>query len=316
MGGYGTDDRYESSLLVNWFKVERKVSVIASANNINSVGFSMNEIFDNMGGGRNSSVFYSDDGSFGINGMSFGGSNGITTSNLIGLNYVDKWFKKVDMSSNYFFSNAETDNVNRTSRTNLLPTGSTFTDSNAESNRIRNSHSISMDFEVKLDTTVTIYVSPKFSKNLNKDRYKSKQETTNEAADLLNESLSDTYTETDDMGFENNIYFYKQFKKKNRGMTISVDNEHKKSKANSNINSATLFFQSADPNDIRNQNQFNETKFNKIRTEIRFGEPLTDSLKLSATTEINYYNSGDERKTFDFDEVSQAYDDFNDDIPF
>ena len=312
MGGYGSDDRYESSLLMNWFKGEQKISVIASANNINSVGFSMNEIFDNMGGGRNSSVFYSDDGSFGINGMSFGGSNGITTSNLIGLNYVDKWLKKIDMSSNYFFSNAETENVNRTSRTNLLPTGSTFTDSNGESNRIRNAHNISFDFEVKIDTTVTVYVSPKFSKNLSKDWNKSRQETINETDDLLNESLSDTYTETDDMGFENNIYFYKQFKKKNRGMTISVDNEHKKSSVYSNINSATIFYQTADPNDIRNQNQFTDTKFNKIRTEIRFGEPLTDSLKLSATTEIDYYNSGDSRQTFDFDAVSQAYDDFND----
>jgi hypothetical protein len=128
----------------------------------------------------------------------------------------------------------------------------------------------------------------------------------------LNESLSDTYTETDDMGFENNIYFYKQFKKKNRGMTISVDNEHKKSSAFSNINSATIFYQSAEPNDIRNQNQFVDTKFNKIRTEVRFGEPLTDSLKLSATTEIDYYSSGDVRKTFDFDAASQAYDIFND----
>jgi hypothetical protein len=136
MGGYGSDERYESSLLLNWFKGEQKISVLASANNINSVGFSMNEIFDNMGGGRNVSVYSSDDGSFGINGMSFGGSNGITTSNLIGINYADKWLKKVDVNNNYFFTNAETENVNRTSRTNLLHTENTFTESNSTSNRI------------------------------------------------------------------------------------------------------------------------------------------------------------------------------------
>lgn len=312
MGGYGTDDRYESSLLLNWFKGEQKISVIASANNINSVGFSMNEIFDNMGGGRNSSIYASDDGTFGINGMSFGGSNGITTSNLIGVNYVDKWFEKVDMSSNYFFSNAETENVNRTSSTNLLPTGSTFTDAKAESNRINNGHNLSFDFEVKLDTTATVYVSPKFSRGLNKNWYKSIQQTTDESAVVLNENISDTYSDSDDMGFENNIYFYKKFKKKDRGMTISIDNEHKKGSKFSNINSATLFYQSSDPNDIRNQNQYIDTKFNKIATEIRYGEPITDSLRLSATTEFAYYNSGDERKTFDYDAASQAYDDFND----
>jgi len=311
MAGYGSDERYESSLLLNWFKGEQKVSVLASANNINSVGFSMNEIFDNMGGGRNSSVYYSDDGSFGINGMTFGGSNGITTSNLVGLNYVDKWFKKVDMSSNYFFTNAETDNVNRTSSTNLLPTGTTYTEADANSNRIGNSHNVSFDFEMKLDSTATIYMSPKIAKSFNKDKYKSKQETTSASDELLNESLSDTYTETDNIAFENNLYFYKSFKKKNRGMTISVDNEHKKTDLFSNNNSATLFYQSADPNDIRIQNQFAENKFNKMGTEIRFGEPLTDSLKLSATTEILYYSSNESKQTYDFNDVSGEYDAFN-----
>jgi hypothetical protein len=48
MGGYGSQERYESSLLLNYFKGERKISVLASSNNINSIGFSMDEIFDNM----------------------------------------------------------------------------------------------------------------------------------------------------------------------------------------------------------------------------------------------------------------------------
>ena len=50
MGGYGTDERYESSGIINYFKNKTKLSVLASANNINSVGFSMDEVFDNMGG--------------------------------------------------------------------------------------------------------------------------------------------------------------------------------------------------------------------------------------------------------------------------
>ena len=215
MGGYGSDERYESSLLLNWFKGERKLSVLASANNINSVGFSMNEIFDNMGGGRNSSVYVGDDGSFGINGMNFGGNNGLTTSNLVGINFADKWFEKVDMSSNYFFTNAETDNVSRSSRTNLLPNETTFTESNSTSNRIGNSHNLSFDFEVKLDSTATIYMSPKFVRAMNKDRFTSGQETRNQTDELSNESNSISFSDVDDTSFENNIYYYKSFKKQN-----------------------------------------------------------------------------------------------------
>jgi hypothetical protein len=61
MGGYGSDKRYESSGLLNYFKDKQRFSVLGSSNNINSVGFSMDEIFDNMGAGRNS-VWVSSDG--------------------------------------------------------------------------------------------------------------------------------------------------------------------------------------------------------------------------------------------------------------
>jgi len=311
MGGLGSDDRYESSLLLNWFKGEQKISVLASANNINSVGFSMNEIFDNMGGGRNSSIYYSDDGSFGINGMTFGGSNGITTSNLVGLNYVDKWFKKVDMSSNYFFTNAETENVNRTSRTNLLPNQTTFTASESMTNRIGNSHNLSFDFEVKLDSTATLYMSPKFTKSLNKERSQSNQQTSNELNELSNESNSFAFSDVDNGSFENNSYYYKSFKKKGRGLSASIDNEHRKTTTFSNLNSETFYYLTAEPDEIRNQNQALNRNFDKIRTEIRFGEPLTDSLKLSVTTELNYYASKEANNTFDFDADSGNYDAFN-----
>ncbi|WP_431244284.1 hypothetical protein ACQ9BO_07970 [Flavobacterium sp. P21] len=50
LGGYGSDDRYESSLIMNFFNNNQKISVLASSNNINSTGFSMDDVFDNMGG--------------------------------------------------------------------------------------------------------------------------------------------------------------------------------------------------------------------------------------------------------------------------
>ena len=311
MGGYGSDERYESSLLLNWFKGEQKISVLASANNINSVGFSMNEIFDNMGGGRNVSVYSSDDGSFGINGMNFGGSNGLTTSNLIGINFADKWFKKVDVNNNYFFTNAETENVSRSSRTNLLPTETTFTESNSTSNRIGNTHNLSFNFEIKLDSTATIYLEPKFVKGLNKDRFNSNQETRNQENVLSNESNSNSFSDVDDTSFENSIYYFKSFKKKERGLSLSLNNEHQKSTTFSNLNSSTFYYLTGEADDIRNQNLFRKRNFNKVETEIKYTEPITDSLKVSLGSQFTYYASKDSDATFDFDEVSGSYSEFN-----
>ena len=66
-------DRYERSALVNYFTDKRKLIVLASSNNINSTGFSMDEVLDHMGGGRNRNVWLNNHGSFGINGRTFGG---------------------------------------------------------------------------------------------------------------------------------------------------------------------------------------------------------------------------------------------------
>ena len=47
--GKGSDDRYESSGLVNYFKDKQKFSLLLGSNNVNSIGFSMDEVFDSMG---------------------------------------------------------------------------------------------------------------------------------------------------------------------------------------------------------------------------------------------------------------------------
>lgn len=241
VAGTGSDKRYESSLLLNYFKGERKVSVLASSNNINSIGFSMDEVFDNMGGGRNSSVFYNDDGSFGINNMSFGGSRGITRSNLIGVNYQDKWMKKIDQSGSYYFSNAETENTSRTDRINLLPEGKTFTNSNGLSRSGSNGHTLDMDFEIAIDSLNTIYINPNFQKTKNYNKSSRNQITVNEASDELNSSTNDDYSENDFTTFGTEASYSKQFLKKNRGMSINFESEFQRRDNFLNTNSATLF---------------------------------------------------------------------------
>ncbi|MDN3676307.1 outer membrane beta-barrel protein [Flavobacterium paronense] len=312
VGGYGSDKRYESSLLLNYFKGERKISVLASSNNINSVGFSMDEIFDNMGGGRNSSVYYDDEnGSFGVNNMRFGGSgDGITQSNLVGVNYQDKWSKKTDVSGNYFFSNAETENNNRTDKTNLLPTGKTFTNSNSFTKTFNNSHNVSLDYEIALDSTSTITIAPKFSKSLFRNRFTKSQVTRDESLAELNSSSNNDIGENENTNFSTEASFVKKFKKKRRALVINFNTEIGKNDSFQNTNSTTLFAD-ATPDDIRKQNNFANQKNNKYTVEVRYGEPLTDSLRLSLTSEVAYNRIKNSLNTFDFDTGTNDYSDFN-----
>jgi hypothetical protein len=312
LGGYGSQDRYESSLLLNYFKGEQKISVLASSNNINSIGFSMDEIFDNMGGGRNTSIYVDDDsGSFGINNMSFGaGNRGITRSNMIGVNYQDKFFKKIDQSGSYYFTNAETENVNRTERINLLPQGKTFTNSTANTLNTNNGHNLNLDFEVKIDTLSTIYFNPRFQYSITKNRSSRNQITTNELFEELNRSVNNDFSDNENSNFEMDASYSKRFKKKNRGLSLNLESKITKNDNFLNTNSATLFAD-ATPDDIRNQNQFNNGTNNFVKLEARFGEPLTDSLRLSLTSEVTLRKVTDQLATFDFNLGTNQYDDFN-----
>ena len=311
MGGLGSDKRYESSMLVNYFKGERKISALASSNNINSIGFSMDEIFDNMGGGRNSSVYWNDDGSFGINNMSFGANRGITRSNMIGINYQDKWFKKVDQSGSYYFTNAESENANRTDRINFLPTGNTLTKSNSITKNGSDGHNISLDFEIAIDSMTSIYVNPRFQTSKGYGKSSRNQITTDESLAELNSSTNDDYNENDNSNFALDASFSKQFKKKKRGLSVNLEAELQKRDEYVNTKSATLFAD-ATPDDIRNQNRFENNKNDFMKVEVRYGEPLTDSLRLSLTSELTLRKIGNDLNTFDFNAGTNSYDDFND----
>lgn len=311
--GYGTDDRYESSLLFNYFKDTQKISVLGSSNNINSIGFSMDEIFDNMGGGRNSSIWVNDNGSFGVNGMQFGGSSGITQSNMIGVNFADEWAKKkINPNGSYYFSNAEMKNKNRTNRINLLPTGNTNTLAESNTKSISNGHNIAMDFEIKLDSTATLYVSPSYSNNEIKNRNSGFDATFDENNAALNENTSDNNVVSNNKTFKNNIYFYKELKKKGRGINASFSNENNTYNSDLLTKTTTTFFQSGSADDDRNQFRIDNSKKDNFSAEIGYSEPIRDSLVLNFETKFNFNTSSESRQTFDFDSGFNTYTNFND----
>jgi hypothetical protein len=314
MGGGGSDSRYESSALVNYFKNKRKISVLASSNNINSIGFSMDEVFDNMGGGRNSNVWMNSNGTFGINGRQYGSGNGITRSDLVGINYSDQWSKDLDASLSYFYSGANTKNDNTTNQINFLPSGDFLTKSNSNSTEDRYTHNIASVFEFKIDSTSSIIIEPNFTKANSKKGVASEQFSFDPQDALLNSSISNNFYENDSNGFNNTLSFTKSFKKKGKYLSVVFKNENTDTTNDDYIKSKTVFNQDDAPDDIRNQ--FNETKNlrNNYNSKIEFTQPVTDSLKLKLGVDYKFDEKKDNRDSFTFDDNSQSYSIVNDEL--
>ena len=331
MGGYGSSDRYESSALFNYFKDKQKISILASSNNINSTGFSMNEIFDNMGGGRNMMMYTSSNGSFGINGMRFGGNTGITLSNMIGVNYADEWVKDLESNVSYFYTSAETDNENRTRQVNFLPTDGTSpggsidadsftTESSSVTRNTTYAHNFNTQFEFKIDSTSTIFFEPKYTLANSKNSNLSSQFSVDGNNQLLNESEGHVFTERDNSSFANNLYYFKGLRKKGRSVSVSLNNENSKDDATNLNESSTFFYGETDGvngivrTDIRNQVRYNRQAVDSYGASFEYAEPITDSLTIRLNVGYDTRNSVEDRQGFDFDEQTGMYTSLNDSL--
>jgi hypothetical protein len=328
MGGYGSDDRYETSALANYFKGKTKLSLLASSNNINTTGFSMNEIFDSMGGGRNVSMYNGSNGSFNINGVQFGNSSGgITQTDIVGLNYADEWTKGFDGTASYFYTGANNKNSNKTNQTNYLPLETDGTDNSYTTSSKSNStsdqyaHNFASEFNIKADSTATFYIAPKFtaanSKSSNDFTQNSKRLSTDR---LLNDSEGTTASENQNNTFSNNLVFNKVFKKKGRSIDVTFENENRKDDGTNYNNSITNQY-TYDSNgnqtvsvDNRNQIRYNRQTSDNYTAGFEYFEPVTDSMEIKIGTNYIINKSVNNRDGYDFDEATGGYTKYSDSL--
>ena len=301
LAGYGTDKRYEGSALMSSFKDKRRISFLSSANNINATGFSMDEVFDNMGGGRNN----------GSRAPRVGGGSGIIKSNLIGLNYADEWFKKSKSNGNYYFTNMDSENKNSSTTLSLLPDTSNLSISNSDSNRETTDHNFDFNFESEILPQTKLMIRPKIVKGLSKSYSESDNTTWNEANQVINQTDGWNSNESDRTNFVNDISIFKTMKRKGRYFTANFKNDNTNSDSNSFLNQTTLFELEPDKNVTQEQNVKSTNKRDLFSGNFQYSEPITDSLSINIQLLSDWEKNTDDKETFDIDKTTNTYSDLN-----
>lgn len=143
-GGYGTDDRYQGSFVVNNFRNGNQITLLGGANNINERGFS------DFGAGRF---------------RSFGGNGGINRSQRFGLNFNVGKEEVFRIGGNILYSHSDRTSKSRTSTQYLFPDSVSYQDAGSRSRD--KGHNISSDFRIQwnIDPNNTIEFRPNFSIN-------------------------------------------------------------------------------------------------------------------------------------------------------
>ncbi len=223
--GAGTDDRYELSGISNYFKDDLRISLLASSNNINSSGFTFDEVFDAMG--RNAYSISRGGGGFSINGVSYGNNaGGITKSDNIGLSFVNEWAKETELSVNYFYNNADSRNETKVERENILPDRRFFVNSESSSQRLNDNHRFSTAFQIKPDTLTWISFRPGFNVTNGESFSESFTESTGEDGELINTALTENSSSVYNTNFSNRLYVSRKFGSEGGYFSVGMDNDN------------------------------------------------------------------------------------------
>lgn len=307
--GVGTNKRNEFAGMFNRFDNDQRISILVGGNNINSPGFSFGEIEKMFGSGNSR---FNSNGAFNINGRQFGGGEGITTSKLAGINYADNIGEKVELASDYFYSNSNSENEKSSQRETILSDSRFFSNSESSSNNDTQSHTINTDIEIKIDSTFLINIKPSFSLSRTTTDFVSDDETLNENLELVNQSSLTSFVENELNNFSSEISATKKFGAKGAFVRLNIENRFNENESDDFINSISEVF--ADTPETIQRNQFTDDtrKSNNFSTNILYKLPII-AKTFFVNFEYEYQNNTDEnvKSTFDFDEAENTFNTFN-----
>ncbi|MEL4306568.1 outer membrane beta-barrel protein [Joostella sp. CR20] len=306
--GYGTDERYQVNGLLNYFKDKERISFIASSNNINNAGFSFDEIYDMVGNTRGGYSTLND------NGLVNNYGRGITTSSTIGASYANAEKDAYELSANYFFAYSDSYNNQKTSRENLLPEGSFFTDSESRFEGSTNSNKGSANLEFDIDETLRISLEPSLNVTRTNSFDTSATSSTNVDGELSNSNDVQTVDDGLQRNFSNNLNVLKKLDSIGKFIRFTFSNANNKNENESNFQSTREVF--GDNASLENVNQFTTTdnRTDNYNVELSYRQPLGNQYFLDFGYGYSTKKQRNENDVFDFDASSDGYTDFNDDL--
>ena len=252
--GYGTDDKYKANFIVNRFWNGNQITLLGNFNNVNELGFN-----DGMSGRF----------------RRFGGDNGITKSQVLGLNFnvgKDEIFR---VGGNVMYSHTDRDTRTSSARTYIFPDSSSYYDT--EKNSRDKGHTFRADFRVQWnpDSMNTFEFRPNFSYSKNDSWSNSHALTRNGLLESVTESRNEQYSRGTSYEFRGNLIYNHKFRSRpGRSFSVFANYNITDTREKTDNYSWNKFFLLGDSIDIMDQWTDNHTWNNNISARVSWTEPL------------------------------------------
>lgn len=300
IAGYGDEGKYKGNLGLNKFSESERISLVFNSNNINDQGFSLGE---GPGSGRGSSRS--------------GSGVGINKTGAAGLNYVNQWGKKLNVSGSYFYTSSAIKQEENLFKQSIFTDSIALLNKKSSSFNENKGHRFNLRFEYQIDSLTSFLYTPSVNIASMQSQSMDTSFTFSEIPSARYLSITgktDNTRRTESANWNNNLLIRHRFNKIGRTLTIGWNN----SIANNNNQGYTFSkneFYQRDESIYRtiyqnqNNNQKNTNRYNIISTS------YTEPFGLNQLLELNYAYTNNasnaNRETYDFNPLSDKYDSLN-----
>lgn len=285
--GYGSQDRYEGNVMLNYMKNKSQYTILGGLNNTNNAGFSdlATGMFGGMGGrgGRGSS-----------------GGNGITKSGNVGFNFSTQLSDKFKMGGNIRYGVTDNNVQSKVFTQNLLSSGNTFENENNVSNNYSQNFNMNFRMEWEPDTLTKIIFEPNASVYNNKRNERGDFMTLDALNDTINNGDSKYASEGNGKGLGARLEVSRELGKDGRVVSVQLRGGLDDSE-NTGTNLSNTFYNGSRPDDIINQRFTNTNNSNNWRGYISYVEPIgrNNYLQLAYNYRQNFSESNKDTRSRD-----------------
>jgi len=315
-GTKGNNDQYDSKYnaggSINYFQGNRRISLIGQTNNINNQNFSAQDLVGVSGtsGGRGGGARGgTPGGGSSSNNFMTGSMPGINKTNAIGLNYSDKWGKKIDVTGSYFFNNTNNVTADSTQRVYVLPSqaGQTYNETSlAHANNYN--HRFNLRLNYTIDSSNSILFVPSLSFQNNNSNSLVSSQTLQDNINLLNQSVNEYSSDKKGYNVGSMLLYRHKFRKKGRTFSIWMNGGLTGNDGNSSLLAKVL---SEGNSDTINQRATSNQDGWNINSNVTYTEPLSRKSFLQVQYGLNYQSNESDKRTNNYNYLTNGYTDLD-----
>lgn len=307
--GYGTDNRYAAGGNMSFFKKDRRISLVGLFNNVNQQNFSSEDLLGvtSSGGGNRGG------GNRGGGGRGGGGNNfmvgqqtGISSTNAFGINYSDKWGKKLDVSGSYFFNNSNTGNDQSSNTQSLV--NNQFNDQSVISTSKNYNNRFNLRMEYKIDEKNSLMFTPSFSFQKNNSFNELDGASYFIKTSPISTQRSTTSASTSGYNSNNNLLFRHSFAKKGRTISLNLSAGLNHKSGNTYLNSVNDYYDTSGVRVIATD-QLKDQLVNgtTYSASLVYTEPIGKKGQLQLNYNPSVSKNKSDLETFNYDHSNDKY---------